>query len=186
MYHKFRLVFSFALLLATVVACQSTGTDSTEGVDSIAIGDAEADDAPVASTPASQGVSFKNSDGEIIALSDLKGKVVFINFWATWCPPCIAEIPSIQTLHDSLESEENIIFLLVDVDGELEQSNSFIHDRGYTLPNYIPASDIPTSFLDGAIPTTVVLDKEGNIAATQRGSADYSRPEASEFLRTLL
>jgi len=131
-------------------------------------------------------VTFQDGNGKLIALNDLKGKVVFINFWATWCPPCIQEMPSINELKAKFEGNENIVFLMVDVDGKHQRSQAFMDKRKYNFSVYFPHSEIPKEYLAGAIPTTVILDKKGAIAARIEGGRDYSLPEIFNGLRKLL
>lgn len=103
-------------------------------------------------------ISFRDGSGNTVSLSSLKGKVVFINFWATWCPPCRAEMPSINTLYSKFKNYSDVVFIMVDVDGKYEQSNHFIKQNNYNFPLYVPASAIPSSFLGNAIPTTVIIN----------------------------
>lgn len=131
-------------------------------------------------------VAFSDDTGDVVTIRDLQGKVVFINFWATWCPPCKAEMPSIQTLKDRLKGNEDIVFLIVEIEGEKEKARNFMQQGGMDLPIYYPESQIPSDWLAGAIPTTVILDKAGNIAARHEGMADYSRAEVSDFLTELI
>lgn len=130
-------------------------------------------------------ILFKNPEGHVIELSDLKGKVVFINFWATWCPPCIAEMPSINKLHSEFRNNEKVMFLMVDVDNEREKSQKFMDKRKFDLPVYTPASSIPSSYMSGAIPTTLVLNKYGKVVFKHEGMGDFSNKEFSEFLTKL-
>ncbi len=131
-------------------------------------------------------ITFQDGNGKIIALNNLKGKVVFINFWATWCPPCIQELPSINELKAKFDENENIVFLMVDVDGKHKKSQAFIDKRKFDLPVYVPHSEIPQEYLGGAIPTTVILDKKGTIAARIEGGRDYSTPEIISGLKKLI
>lgn len=132
------------------------------------------------------GISFKDENGKIVSLSSLKGKVVFINFWATWCPPCIHEMPSINDLKKSFEGNGNIVFLMVDVDNKIAQSTAFMTKNNYDLPVYTPASDIPSDFLAGAIPTTVILDKSGEMVGRLEGGRDYTDPQLINALKALV
>ncbi|WP_293943582.1 MULTISPECIES: TlpA family protein disulfide reductase [unclassified Sphingobacterium] len=130
-------------------------------------------------------VSFKDEAGTIVSLSELKGKVIFINFWATWCPPCIHEMPSINTLRQGFKNNKNIEFLMVDVDNDIDQSAAFMKKNNYDLPLYTPAGEIPPEFLGGSIPTTVILDKSGQIVERLEGSRDYAAPEIAKALEEL-
>ncbi|MES2830070.1 MAG: TlpA disulfide reductase family protein [Bacteroidota bacterium] len=129
--------------------------------------------------------SFTDVKGATILLSQLKGKVVFINFWATWCPPCIAEMPSINTLYSKYKDNQNVVFIMVDVDGKMEASTAFMQKREFKLPVYISASETPQEYFSGSMPTTVILDKSGNIVFRHVGAADYANPKVSEFINKL-
>lgn len=131
-------------------------------------------------------VVFLNDNEQRVPLADLKGKVVFINFWATWCPPCKAEMPSIQVLKDKFKGNDSVEFMLVEIDGEKEKANTFMKKGKMDLPIYYPDSSIPREWLGGSIPTTVILDKEGNTVAHHAGMADYSKKEVFDFITELI
>lgn len=131
-------------------------------------------------------VSFSDDNGQITHIADLKGKVVFINFWATWCPPCKAEMPSIQQLKDKFKGNDNVVFMLVEIEHAKEKAHAFLKDGKLDLPIYYPESEIPEDWLGQSIPTTVILDKNGNVAAHHEGMADYSRKEVFEFITDLI
>ncbi len=131
-------------------------------------------------------VSFTDENGKIISLKSLKGKVVFINFWATWCPPCIHEMPSINELKKAFNGNNNIVFLMVDVDNNIKKSKAFMKNRKFDLPVYTPASDIPKEYLGRSIPATVILDKNGVMAGRVEGSRDYTDPKMIKALKELV
>lgn len=141
------------------------------------------DKAPLLSDYA--GVAFSDDNGHVVSIHDLKGKVVFLNFWATWCPPCKAEMPSIQVLKDKFKNNDQVAFLIVEIEGEKVKARNFMQQGDMDLPVYYPKSEIPREWLGGAIPTTVILDKTGKIAARHEGMADYSRAEVSDFMLEL-
>lgn len=130
-------------------------------------------------------LSFLSADGKIVSLNDLKGKTVFINFWATWCSPCIAEMPSINRLHQKLSKQKEVVFLMVDVDGNLSKSMAFMKNNQYDLPVYIPNSTIPPTLLGRGIPVTVIFSPDGKMAFRQEGGGDYDRPEILSLLTGL-
>ncbi len=135
---------------------------------------------------ASNTVSFVNHMGEIVQVADLKGKVVFINFWATWCGPCRAEMPSINVLYDKFKDNPNIVFLIVEIEGDKEKAAAFVKNEKLTLPISYPNSDIPKEWLSESIPSTVILDKGGNLATRHEGMADYSTPDVATFIQDLI
>jgi len=130
-------------------------------------------------------VAFKNPEGKVVRLSDLKGKVIFINFWATWCPPCVAEMPSINALYNKLKSNPNIVFLIVDADGNFQKSVPFMQKKKFTMPLYQLASAVPPELVSRSIPTTTIIDKTGRTVFHQEGSADYSGQKIIDYLNKI-
>ncbi len=131
-------------------------------------------------------ILFKSPNGEIIKLADQKGKVVFINFWATWCPPCIAEMPSINKLFTGFRNSERILFVMVDVDNNRIKSQKFMDRRKFALPVYTPGGPIPSSYMSGTIPTTLVLNKKGKVVFKHEGMGDFTNEEFKAFLTKLI
>ena len=131
-------------------------------------------------------VLFEDKDGLVTQLASLKGQVVFINFWATWCPPCIAEMPSIQKLYTEFKGNDKVVFMMVDVDNKRQKSQKFMDKKGYDLPVYTPASKIPTSYMGGAIPTTIVFDKYGKMVFKHEGMGDFANKEFKTFIAQLI
>lgn len=129
---------------------------------------------------------FADADGKTINLQNLKGKVVFLNFWATWCPPCIAEMPSVNALHNKFKDNKNVVFLLVDADGKMKQSSAFMKKHNYDLPVYIPAGPIPGEIFRGSLPTTIIINKKGKIVFGHEGMADYDSPQVHKFIDELI
>lgn len=133
----------------------------------------------------SEDILFKSMDGQIVNIKDQQGKVVFINFWATWCPPCVAEMPSIQKLYSTFKDDKSILFLMVDMDNEPEKSQKFMDKRKFDLPVYTPASSIPPILFTRSLPTTVVLNKNRKIVFKHEGTADYSNPQFINYIKEL-
>ncbi len=117
------------------------------------------------------------------SLKEFEGKVIFLNFWATWCPPCVAEMPSINSLHEEMGDE--VAFVLLSFDKDFEKAKAFDKRKGYNLPIFAPAGKLPSMFQSSALPTTYVIDAEGNLALTHTGMADYSDPKFKKFLESL-
>lgn len=128
---------------------------------------------------------FKDSTGKVIRLVDEKGKVVFIDLWATWCPYCIAEMPGINELYLKLKTNPNIVFVMVDVDNDFSKSLPFMAKHQYNLPVHSQVGAMPSDLADGTIPTTLVVDKAGRLVYRHVGSADYSNPKMLDYLNQL-
>jgi len=134
-------------------------------------------------TPAA---SFKDEAGNIYNVPQLKGKVLFINFWATWCPPCKAEMPSIQILYDKFKDNDQVQFFLVEIENDIPGANKFLKQEDLTLPIVYPNSPIPQQWLSGAIPTTVILNKKGELVGREEGMRDYSAKTVEDFIQNLI
>lgn len=179
-----KAILMYALLMMagfSFAACNSNGNSKPSGGADMAKNTGSA-----ASEQSQPDVSFTDENGKTVSLASLKGKVVFINFWATWCPPCREEMPAINQLRQSFKGNDNIVFLMVNVDGTIKKSKAFMEKNKYDLPVYVPNSEIPGSFLGNAIPTTVILDKSGKMAARMEGGRDYASPEVKDAMDKLI
>lgn len=138
-----------------------------------------------AATVVGEGFKMVGLDGSTVPFESLKGKVVFLNIWATWCPPCLAEMPNIQSLYEKMGSDK-VAFVMLSVDeGGMDKVKKFIQKKKYTFPVYMPASQFPQEFYSNAIPTTFIISPDGKIVAKQEGMADYDTPEVVAFLQKL-
>jgi len=131
------------------------------------------------------GIRFRDTKGKIIDLGDLKGKVIFLNFWATWCPPCLAEMPGVNKLYEKFKDDDSVVFILADADGNLVKSQKFMDKKHYQLPVYAVNSEIPDILFTGALPTTVVFDKMGRISYNESGAANYGDANFIKFINRL-
>ena len=128
--------------------------------------------------------SFKirTVDGKVTELSEYKDKVIFINLWATWCAPCRAEMPGIQTLHDKMKDNEDIVFVMLSLDQDEGKVKKFINKKTYDFPIYLPATDIPEILRSLSIPATFVVAKNGQIVSKKVGMAKYDTRSFENFL----
>ncbi len=122
---------------------------------------------------------------EKIPFTAYKDKVVFINFWATWCPPCIAEMPDINALFNDISKEENIEFVMVSLDDDFQKAIDFVKKKGFDFPIYQMGSRLPAVFESRSIPTTYVVSPEGKIVVTKSGLAKYNTNKFKQFLKDL-
>lgn len=143
-------------------------------------------EAPVSNqAPGATAFSFRDEKGAVVSTDDLKGKVVFINFWATWCPPCIAEMPSLDDLYKQFQDDERIVFLFINEDDDTGKAVDFLAKKGYTMPIVTRAGGVPSEIYSGTLPTTVVLNKEGNIVFKEEGLAKYNSTAFINQLKAL-
>lgn len=104
---------------------------------------------------------LKTLAGDTVKLSDLKGKKVMLNFWATWCPPCKAEMPAMEEFHK--EAGDDVVILAVNIDPHLDVK-AFVDENGITFPIPLDAEDkVNETYQVLSIPTTYFIDTKGNI-----------------------
>lgn len=127
-------------------------------------------------------VQMVNSDNEPVAFSQLKGKVLFVNNWASWCPPCIAEMPSIHELKSKLKGVD-VEFVMVSFDQDREKSMKFMTKRNFDFDIYFPGQEYP--FVTSSIPATFIIDKKGITVMEHVGMADYSSDKIANQLKAL-
>jgi thiol-disulfide isomerase/thioredoxin len=127
--------------------------------------------------------SVRQLDGTETALSAFRDQVVFLNVWATHCPPCIAEMPSIQALRSSLEAED-IRFLLV-TEESAATVEKFLRDHPSDLPIYL-YDELPNVLRPPGLPTTYVINREGLIVHRRIGGANWDSETSRGFLRDLM
>lgn len=125
------------------------------------------------STQLAHDFDFKDDKGKAHNTSSLRGKVVFINFWASWCPPCRAEFPSIEKLYSNFKSESNVFFLTINEDQDISKANTYLKKENFSVPFFKSNGNIPSTIYTGTLPTTVVLDKKGKIRFRNEGFANY-------------
>ena len=121
--------------------------------------------------------------GEKINFSSFKNKVVVVNYWATWCPPCVAEMPSFQKLYN--DYSEKVVFLFVAND-EQTRVEKFIENKKYTIPVYYQASRGPEEMQSNSLPTTYVINKNGEIVVDKTGAVDWNSGKVRSLLDNLI
>lgn len=122
-------------------------------------------------------------DGNVIELSQLQGKPVFLNFWATWCPPCIAELPGINNLYNLYKDEAYFIFISSE---DPEEILSFMNKKGYSLPLYTLGSPTPDIFETATIPTTYIIGKGGRLVVYKTGAAKWDSRKMVKLMDRLI
>lgn len=126
---------------------------------------------------------LRSMDGEMHYFSETQGEVAIVNLWATWCPPCIAEMPSFQKLYRDYGDKVNFYFVSSE---ELTDVTSFMRKKGYTFPVFQPLSVPPKKFESGSLPTTYVISRSGAIVVNKKGSANWNDDSFRELLDELL
>lgn len=130
---------------------------------------------------------LEDLEGKKLELEHFKGKVVFLNFWATWCGPCKEEMPSMEVLHDQFK-EKGFVFLTISVDyAGIKPVKEFIEKHRYTFPVLVdPKGETLDLFEVKGIPTTFLIDKKGIIIGKAVGPKDWKKPEVISILNFLI
>ncbi len=134
-------------------------------------------DLPVFTVPALTGTALKTTE--------LSGTITMLNFWATWCPPCKKEMPSIQRLAELMKGTAFRI-VAISTGEKRETVESFIKQNKYAFPIYLDENgNLGDSYASQGIPTTYILNKDGKIIAGIVGSRDYDEPALVALLKGL-
>ncbi len=129
---------------------------------------------------------FEDEKGNIRNTSSLLGKVVFINFWASWCPPCRAEFPSIETLYAKFKADPNVFFLMINEDDDWAAGREYLQKKGYITPMFKTRSQVPANIFSGTLPTTLVVDKNGKVVFRHEGFANYASENFVSQIQALI
>lgn len=127
--------------------------------------------------------SFTDTEGDAHKLSQYKGKWVLVNFWATWCPPCIAEMPAFEKLYQDYKND--VVFLFVAND-DPKKVKKFITDKNYSHPVYYQLTEAPKEMLSNSLPTTYIINKQGDIVVDKTGAADWNSGKVRDMLDVLI
>lgn len=122
------------------------------------------------------------SDTEI-NFSESKGRIAILNFWATWCPPCVAEMPSFQKLYNAYGDKVDFYFVTSE---KPDRIGKFIEKNSYTLPVFIQNYAAPKQLKSDVLPTTYLLSKSGKLLMAEQGAADWNSKKMRKILDHLL
>ncbi|VAX22881.1 hypothetical protein MNBD_NITROSPINAE01-767 [hydrothermal vent metagenome] len=126
-------------------------------------------------------------DGEMVSLSGLRGKWVMLNFWATWCGPCVVEIPMLNNLYKKLK-KENFEILAVNIENlSDEKIKTFVSDLAMSFPVLLDKSqEIQRLYGIKSLPYTYIIDPDGNVVAKADGMREWDSKEVVDYIRGLM
>lgn len=130
---------------------------------------------------ASYEMELKNSKGEKVHMEEFRDKVVFFNVWATWCAPCIEEMPTIQNLYTEVQERDDVVFLMLSMDQEFEKAMEFKKKNNYDFEIYSLAGPMPAIYHTTLIPTTFVINSDGHLVLQHDGMGEFDSQEFIDF-----
>ncbi len=131
---------------------------------------------------ASKNWTLLDMEGNQVSLSELNNKPVFLNFWATWCPPCIAELPSIKDLHNNFGDKVN--FILVSNESRAKV-RAFAKKKGFENLPFYQNNSLPSDFESNSIPTTFIIDNQGKVVLSKKGVAKWNSGSVEKLLEEI-
>jgi len=130
-------------------------------------------------------IEWVDVSGKTWSLDQLQGKAVVVNFWATWCAPCLEELPSLQTLHE-FSRDSDVVVLTVNVKDPLSRIQQFVSRNGFTFPVvYDRQGSTARSWAVKVFPSTVLISPQGRPVWMIEGAVDWAGQDAGEWIRRL-
>ncbi|MBI2241626.1 MAG: TlpA family protein disulfide reductase [Magnetospirillum gryphiswaldense] len=134
--------------------------------------------------PAPKPIAFTDSQGRAMTLDDVKGRVVLVNLWATWCPPCVAEMPDLDALQGKLGGKDFQVTAI-----SLDRAGRAIVERWFAqagIKNLAIHNANPADFPGALLPTSILLDKQGRVAWTGSGIYAWTKAEALDAITAVM
>jgi peroxiredoxin len=131
-------------------------------------------------------IQLKDIYGNTVRLSDFRGKIVFLNFWATWCPSCVVEMPSMEKLHGRLK-DKDFVMVAINMQESDERVKTFFKKMKLSFTALLDSNgEVASGFAVNALPTTFVLDKEGRIAGQALGAREWDSRDSIGLFEFLM
>jgi peroxiredoxin len=125
--------------------------------------------------------------GQRVRLSDFRGKVVFLNLWATWCPPCRMEMPSMEALYRRFAHDDFVVLAVAEDEGGAAAVGSFVHDLGLTFPVLLdPEATLSPRYGATGYPETFIIDRDGDVVNHTIGPEEWDSKEMIAYFQRLL
>ena len=175
-----------ALALVVFMQLPDGGGQKAEG--SVSITTPAAKTGSVAAGKVASDFKLRDLDGHEVSLSSMRGKVVFLNLWATWCEPCRREMPSIEALYEKFGKDKSFAILAVSEDSDGSKAVApYVKQSGYKFEILLdPRNDVGEAYNVSGIPETFVIDRDGRIVAHHLGPYDWANPDIRDALQELI
>lgn len=180
-----KAILAAAVIASSLAACSNNkseeGAEPSTEVEQQTTTDSHAAEA-APSAPALPQFALQNAQGEAVNLQSFKGKKVFVNLWASWCPPCRAEMPSIERLSKQVDPEK-VAFVMLSLDDDFSKAKSFVQKKNLDLPIYYPGENLPELFNVQGIPVTFIFDERGQLIRRIDGGEKYDTDKYRQLLK---
>lgn len=168
------LILSLVLSSCTTTPADTTTPAPTTSQPTDATSETEE---PVREVVYAPDFELEDLDGNIVKLADLKGKDIFVNFWATWCPFCVDEMPDLQLIYEKYKDDDFIV-LAINVQESADRARGYLEEAGIDLPVLLDKdSRIAALYGANSIPLTIAVNKEGVAVTGYRGKLTYDQME---------
>lgn len=177
---KTKLFFSVVLLAGIFTSCADQQNN-----DDVAVNEQQSttDNNSAASVVVMPSFNIQDINGNVVNTQNLKGKKLFVNLWATWCPPCKREMPSIEKLYQSVDTNK-VAFLMVSLDDRFDKAKKYIKTTKLDLPIFYPAQQqLPDLFNVQGIPATFIFNEKAELIKRIDGSEDYNTAQYKTLLQ---
>jgi len=178
------LIIGLAYLSLSQMAHDGLHTGSIANVPSVP---EQSEPAPAAGDRAAE-FALEDLNGNTVSLSALRGKVVFLNVWATWCEPCREEMPSMETLYNEFKANKDFVMLAVSQDRKGKEAvKPYVEKNGYHFRVLLdPDNKLTDAYDVSGVPETFIIDRHGRIVAHHMGGFDWSSSDVHQALQQLL
>lgn len=130
--------------------------------------------------------TLTDMQGRKVTLSQFRGKIVLLNFWATWCPPCVEEMPSLEQLHQRFK-DQGLVLLAVNVEESYQTVSRFLQGKNYSFPILLDtAAEVQNTYQVFRFPETFVIDRNGIIVDRIIGGRDWMSSKTTAMINSLL
>jgi thiol-disulfide isomerase/thioredoxin len=172
-----------SLVLLAMVAAGSAANDKSGVTESVRLGEF----IPVTPPLPAPAISFADLSGNTVSLSEFAGKIILVNLWATWCEPCLREMPSLERMQSRLGDGITVLAISEDRGGS-KIVEPFIGKLGLkSIKTYLdPKSGVERAFEVQGLPTSFLIDREGRVLGRVEGAAEWDSPKLLETLRSFL
>jgi thiol-disulfide isomerase/thioredoxin len=127
---------------------------------------------------------LEDSDGCKFTLRQMRGSVIFVNIWATWCGPCIAEMKSIEKLYNRYH--DDVVFVILSTEQNWAKVKAFAKEKNYSFPVHRISAGFPKMFQTTTYPTTFVISKNDKLVVFEKGASDWNSKSVRKLMRDLI